>query len=128
MVVKRANEHPFLTALALSTLVAIAGLAAVTREGRQRANDLRQEQAEDARVLAREQLERDRAVIRICETFARRVELTFTETYDALEQRAVEVGRPAPQVYAELTLIAEKNLAPSFCSPSALEEPTTTNP
>lgn len=128
MVVERANKHPFLTALVLSTLVAIAGLAAVTHEGRQRAADLRQEQAEDARVLAQEQLERDRAVIRICETFARRVELTFVETYDALAERAREIGRPAPAVYAELTLIAEKNLSPAFCSPPALEEPTTTSP
>ena len=127
-ILRWANANSAITAVSLSTIVAVTGLLALNRESKARAADLRAEQAEDARVLAFEQEARDKAVIRICEIFAQRVEQTFHETYDALNARAIAVGRPAPAVYAELNVIAEKNMDPAFCSPRVLEEPPTTSP
>jgi hypothetical protein len=121
-------RSPFFASLVMFTIVVVAGLAAVTHEGRQRADDLRREQIEDSMQIAKEQAERDAAIVNICQTLAARVELTFQETYDVLEDRAAANGRPAPLVYAELSLIAGRNLNPAFCSPPALEGSTTTSP
>lgn len=107
---KKGNQHPFLTALILSALVTVFAVWLVTNESNRRIADLNKEGQE-----------RGQAVVHICEVFAARTNLTFKEILDTFRQDAAAAGVTATPRIDALDLVVDRRLEPSFCSePEAL--------
>lgn len=115
------NRHPFLTALVLSSIVALAGLTSLRIESQHRIDDVRDEERARAEAVVD-------SFITGCELMMQRVETILTGTTDYFRQRSIELGREPSQALADLDALVDRETNPAFCSAPAAELSSSTNP